>query len=474
MFNLEELERRVGIASQRAREVGEPVLATTSCKLAAEVDVSLTVLGARGDEESWFCFDQPNRGVAVAGLGAAATVKAGGAERYQETSKLWRQLVDRAVAGDDIKADREGPTPVGLVGVGGFAFAADSSENGPWSEFGPGKLVVPEVLLSWIAGECFLTVTVSVGPGSEASRVVPEVGQRVQALLDNASSNIRTTLKPATSEAFSALPPAHFEQAVATAVHRIKDGEFEKIVLARELRVEADNPFDVAAVFEQLRQKHPGCFICCVGGAKAAFVAASPELLVRRHGDKASTIALAGSRPRGKTPDEDRQLGEELLASRKDRGEQAIVTQRIVRALKPYSAEVDVQAEPSLMKMANIQHLATPIEATLAEKTSAIELLERLHPTPAVGAEPPEAVSKIADLEELDRGWYAGPIGWVNAADDGEFCVGLRSALITGAEARLYAGVGVVKDSDPASELAETETKFSALLPVLVGSASSV
>jgi len=191
---------------------------------------------------------------------------------------------------------------------------------------------------------------------------------------------------------------------------------------------------------------------------------------VRRDGARAQTVALAGTTRRSADPSVDDHLGEQLLQSDKDREEQAIVTRRIVRALRPYSVWVTAPEEPTLIKVANIQHLGTPIRAQLIDPTSVVELAGVLHPTPAVGGEPHAAATPVIPaLEGLDRGWYAGPVGWTDANEDGEFCVALRCALLRGREARLYAGDGVVRDSDPAAELAETEVKLGALLPVLAG-----
>jgi salicylate biosynthesis isochorismate synthase/menaquinone-specific isochorismate synthase len=205
-----------------------------------------------------------------------------------------------------------------------------------------------------------------------------------------------------------------------------------------------------------------------VGRGDSAFVAASPELLVRREGHRAATLALAGSTRRSADPSVDDHLGERLLRSEKDREEHEIVTRRITRALRPHAVWVTAAEEPVVVRMANIQHLATPIRAQLAGSVGAVELAGLLHPTPAVGGEPHAvAAPLIPQLEGLDRGWYAGPVGWTDVNEDGEFCVALRCALLTGAVARCYAGVGVVGNSDPAAELAETETKLDALLPVL-------
>jgi salicylate biosynthesis isochorismate synthase/menaquinone-specific isochorismate synthase len=183
---------------------------------------------------------------------------------------------------------------------------------------------------------------------------------------------------------------------------------------------------------------------------------------------RAQTVALAGSTRRSADPAVDDHLGEALLRSEKDREEQEIVTRRIARALRPLAVWVAAPDEPSIVKVANIQHLATPIRAQLRQPIGAVELAGLLHPTPAVGGEPhADAAPLISAFEGLDRGWYAGAVGWTDANEDGEFCVALRCALVRGREARCYAGVGVVRDSDPAAELAETEVKLGALLPVL-------
>ncbi len=363
----------------------------------------------------------------------------------------------------------DGPAGAGLVAVGGFAFAADGGAAPHWAGFGASGLTVPELALARRGRDVRLTVAVL----AEADDMPEELVARVEHRLAGTRERPLPLLDPAPSGRFriaSTAPPEHYEAAVARAVERIRAGTFEKIVLAREVAVHAPAPHDPAAVFGVLRAGFGSCFVYCAGRGGAAFVGASPELLVRREGLRASTVALAGSTRRSADPAVDAHLGEQLLHSEKDREEQAIVTRRIARALKPLSVWVAAPDEPGIVRVANIQHLATPIRAQLTQPRSALELAGLLHPTPAVGAEPhATAAPLIPAFEGLDRGWYAGPVGWTDANEDGELCVALRCALLRGAEARLYAGVGVVRDSDPAAELAETEVKLGALLPVLSG-----
>ncbi|MEA2215948.1 MAG: menaquinone-specific isochorismate synthase, partial [Solirubrobacteraceae bacterium] len=271
-------------------------------------------------------------------------------------------------------------------------------------------------------------------------------------------------------EVISAMPPEHYEQAVARAVELIRAGRMRKIVLSREVQVHAPRAYDPAAIFGVLRDEFPSCFVFCAGRGDSTLIAASPELLLRREGQRVSTLALAASSRRSADPAVDAHLGEQLLRDPSYREEHAIVARRIERMLRPHSVWVASAPEPELARIANIQHLATPIRAQLAAPIEALELAGLMHPTPAVGGEPLSAAAPlIPALEGLDRGWYLGPVGWTDTAGDGEFCVALRCALLSGAVARCYAGGGIVRDSVPERELAETEVKLAALLPLLAG-----
>jgi salicylate biosynthesis isochorismate synthase/menaquinone-specific isochorismate synthase len=263
-------------------------------------------------------------------------------------------------------------------------------------------------------------------------------------------------------------PPSHYEHAVERAVERIRAGALEKVVLAREVRVHGARDHDPGAVLGALREVFPACFCWCVGTPELAFVGASPELLVRRDGARAQSVALAGTTRRSADPAVDDHLGEQLARSPKEREEQAIVARRIERTLEPVSVWVTAAEQPVLVKVQNVQHLATPIRAQLADPVPAVELAGLLMPTPAVGGEPgAAALPLIPALEGLDRGWYAGAVGWTDLSEDGEFCVALRCALLRDRVARLYSGNGIVRDSVAAEELAETEVKLQALLPLL-------
>ncbi|HEX2392868.1 MAG TPA: isochorismate synthase [Solirubrobacterales bacterium] len=427
-------------------------------------DPCATVFASRLASDRWFCWEQPDRGFGLAGLGVAHEATSRGEARFRD------------VAGEALRVGRDAvldeppglPAGGGPVWLGGFAFDAEGGSSPTWSSLSPASLVLPELSLCRTGGRAFLTVNAIVGPGEDAERRAAALQARVAALRTESPLPLLDPQPVAAPTIRSVRTPGEFEDAVGAATGRIEAGEMSKVVLAREVLVTAAVGYDPAAIFGAMREQFPACFCFCCGTPEAAFLGASPELLVRRSGAGVSTVALAGSTRRSSDPAVDDHLGEQLLRSDKNRREQRIVAERIVRALRPYAVWVQAAPEPEIVKVANIQHLATPVIAQLAEPRSAIELAGLLHPTPAVGGEPwPAAAAAIADLEEMDRGWYAAPVGWMDATEDGEFCVALRSALLRDRQAHLYAGVGVVAGSDPEAELAETEVKLQALLPFL-------
>ena len=429
-------------------------------------DPSAAVFGARMAGDRWFCWEEPDAGgFALAGLGSAYEVVSRGPERFGEVAARCSEVLRNRIAVEP----GEIPAGAGPVWVGGFAFAPEGGAQAQWSSFPPALMTLPELTLRRHGGETLLTLCLLSGGGADPQAALT----RLRARLDALSATELPLLDPhpsAGTQIASVAPPEAYERAVSGAVEEIRAGRQRKVVLAREVRVDAPRAHDAGAVYGALRTAFPSCFCFCCGSPEGAFLGASPELLIRRSGAGATTVALAGSTRRSADPAVDDHLGEQLLRSAKDRSEQEIVVRRIERALRPHAVWVQAGEEPVVIKVANIQHLATAIRAQLAEPRSAVELAGLLHPTPAVGGEPRQAaLGAISRLEDLDRGWYAGPMGWMDAAEDGEFCVALRSALLRDRAAHLFAGAGIVADSDPASELAETELKLAALLPLLAG-----
>jgi salicylate biosynthesis isochorismate synthase len=475
--DVELMRARIARALARARRSGQATLATGTIELRPDVDPSAVACASRRRGEHWFVLEQPERShTALAALGEVVSLEAAGERRFQTLAERWRELAAHAVcdghamSGEGAHDGTAGREP---IAVGGFAFAPNGGGSPAWTGFEPGSLVVPEVTLRRTGGrrEPRVTLTLAAllhGDDTVEDRLAAlerrlcELRDRPLPLLDPAPTGRRRVA--------SAMAPEHYEAAVQRACELIGQGQLEKVVLAREVHVHAPAPFDPAALLGVLREAFPGCFNLCVGRGEATLIAASPELLVRREGHRASTLALAGSTRRSADPAVDDHLGEQLLRSDSHREEHAIVARRIERTLAPHAVWLTAAPEPALVRIANIQHLATPIRAQLAEPIDALELAGLLHPTPAVGGEPRDiAASLIPALEGLDRGWYAGPVGWTDATGDGEFCVVLRCALLRGEVARCYAGNGIVRASQPAAELTETEIKLQALLPLLAG-----
>jgi isochorismate synthase len=427
------------------------------------IDPCAAVFASRLASDRWFCWEEPERGFALAAVGVAHEATSRGADRFHDLAAECLR-----VGGDPILDEPPGlPAGAGAVWVGGFAFDPEGGGSSTWSSLPPASMVLPELSICAGEGGIFLTVNAVVQPGEDAADKAGALAARLAGLREEPLP-LLDPHPTARAEIRTARPPADFETAVEEATRRIETGGMSKVVLAREVIATGGAAHDPAALFGAMREQFSSCFCFCRGTPEAAFIGASPELLVRRSGASVSTVALAGSTRRSSDPAVDDHLGEQLLRSDKDRREHRIVAERIVRRLRPHGVWVEAAADPGIVKVANIQHLATPIVAQLAEPRSAIELAGILHPTPAVGGEPwPDAAATIVELERMDRGWYAGPVGWMDATEDGEFCVALRSALLRDREAHLYAGVGLVAGSDPAAELAETEVKLGALLPLL-------
>ncbi len=350
-----------------------------------------------------------------------------------------------AAADVDDLVDRPGSGPVAL---GALPFHPDA----------PAEVVVPALV---------------VRRGPDGTGWVTTVGTRADPPGDPATVDLEPWWEPPARRpgpgAFtveSVRPPAEWTDAVARATARIRAGELDKVVLAREVRVVADADFDVAAVLRRLTAGFPGCYTYAVDG----LVGASPELLVGRAGDEVRAQPMAGTAPRRGDPDADADAVAGLLASPSYRHEHQVTIDAVYDALVPFCSFLDFEPEPSVVTLPNVTHLASTVSGRLSSPPAGIlDLVAALHPTPAVCGRPrAAALAAIADLEGFDRGPYAGAVGWLDRHGNGTWAVAIRNARIRGPEARAYAGNGIVGDSDPATELIETRAKLQAVLGVLV------
>jgi menaquinone-specific isochorismate synthase len=340
---------------------------------------------------------------------------------------------------------------VGLPGTGAIAATALPFDPDAATV---ADAVIPAVVLGRTADETSWVTTI------RAREVDLDAGEVLVDHRSAARAPDAVTMTPTVSH-------ADWCEIIAKAVARIADGAFSKVVLAREVVVEASSDIVVSQVLARLQVLYPSCTVFSADG----FVGASPELLVSRYGDTVTSHPLAGTIAHSGDADADRRASERLLASAKDREEHGLVVSFVADVLRPFCDSLDVPDAPSIVAMRNVAHLGTLVRGRLRDDPapSALSLALALHPTPAVAGTPThDAVAYLKSVEGFDRGRYAGAVGWVDGRGDGAFVVGIRCAEIAGRLARLFAGVGVVEGSDPDDELAETQLKLQALLAAVV------
>jgi len=419
----------------------KPPLAATATRLGPAFDL-LANYRAGG-----FFFER--RGVGVAGAGVAARVRTpGGAGR---TMRLGRMAI-AALA--EIRTSDGSPSPVAVGAL-------------PFDDGSPAELVIPErAVVRREEGE---TWRLDVVPEGLAPLDADRERWTGRAMPFAAFADIQLRPDP---------EPDEYATAVAVATERIRRGRLRKVVLARSLLVDAERELDVKQLLWRLRAVDPDCFAFAaaemdldpsIEGSGGVLVGATPELLLRKRGSELRATPLAGSAPRYGDAQRDRAAAERLFASAKDREEHRFVVEDVAKVLGGFCDDLVHPKEPELLGTANVWHLATPFEGRLhAAETPVLEIVDALHPTAAVcGAPRDDAREALEELEPIDRGCYAGPVGWTDANGDGEWAVALRCAEITGTTARLFAGAGIVEDSVPEAEVDETERKFLALLDSL-------
>jgi isochorismate synthase len=460
---------RAGV--ERARRRGAPVLVSFTEPAPAIAPLELF---ARGRQISPDClyWTRPGDGTALVGVGVTRRVTFDGPSRFHKAAGAWRDLLEDAVIED--RGAGAGP-----VLMGGFAFDPDRPATDLWAGFPAASLTLPRFSMRSHGTQGRLTCNVLVRPASDAAAEAARVEDDLRRLMR--SPAFPGPLARAAAEGGASVedvrPAGEWKALVSATTEAIRGGAFEKVVLARAARARG-GPFEPAAVLGRLRDAYPTCTIFAVAHGRHCFLGATPERLVSLRDGEVRVSCLAGTIRRGATDDEDRRLGDKLLSSAKDRAEHAVVVRMATERLAGVCADLRVPAEPVLLKVRNVQHLSTPLIGRVALGEDVLSLVARLHPTPAVGGFPVErAMAFIRDREGLDRGWYAGPVGWLDHRGEGDFAVAIRSALLrpsadSGAaapltEAVLFAGCGIVAGSDPESEYVESCLKLQSMLAAL-------
>jgi isochorismate synthase len=498
---------------------------------------------AAGDRIYWA---RPSTGVAVAGIGAAATIAPSGEGRFAAAARLWQALLSEAIcdgpaavgAEHDFDGDAFRDAPANAFGrrpmlLGGFRFDPARRPVPEWLGFPDSWLMVPRICLVTSPNGRWLSTSALVKPGDDPARLADALERERERLLGGgrAAENRTAWAKlvasmrgPGTARngngahangghangghangghangghangahangghangahakdgahdapEHESSPRDSFMRAVAEGAAAVREGTLEKVVAARAVAWQPREAPDAGTALRRLEERHPECNVFAVARGRRVFLGASPERLVRVDGRTVHATSLAGSIARGNSPDEDARRAAELMASAKNREEHEIVVRALTTTLAELCDAVSAPATPTLLTLPDVHHLYTPITARRREGTDLFRLLERLHPTPAVGGAPrEEALAFIREHEGWDRGWYAAPVGWMDASGDGEFAVALRSALMDGRRATLFAGCGIVADSMPSAEYEESELKLRAMRNALEGGTHS-
>lgn len=407
-----------------------------------------------------FYAEHPSDGTAIAGAEVAVALETSGPQRFADLQTFADDAFDRTIAVGSVDAAFGGPHV--------FIAAAFSDEVESGEAFPAVSAFIPRWQVARARDVTTAVANVPVAADADLD-VLTERVWRAHRKFGRFSFTKTPSRESQPPTEFEVSETSNFKASVGAAIERIGRGDFEKIVLARAIDLKANAPLHPLVVLDGLRQRFPDCFSFSVANGRGeSFIGASPERLVRVSRGILEADVLAGTIRRGQGAAEDAALGRELLGSAKDRHEHAVVLGSIKCQLEKLGLVVEHPATPGLRKLANLQHLHTPIKAKLESAVRLLDVLGVLHPTPAVGGYPRDkAVKEIRELEQFPRGLYAGALGWMNARGGGEFMVGIRSALIAGDRARVYAGAGIVAGSKPDQEFAETELKFRALLDAL-------
>jgi isochorismate synthase len=421
--------------------------------------IALFAAAAEADLEAalWL---RPSEGLALVGVGRAWAAEGGGPTRFHDAESAWQALVH--------DASLEGEATPTLLGGLGFTGRIPRDDD-PWAPFGPSSLVLPKLLFATRDGTTTLTAAAVGAPDPRTVDVRrDQLTERARALTPPSAGMVARPVFARLRTERSQPDRANWDRTVETMAGAVGRGRLDKVVLARRVDLRSPVELDVPNALRRLVASAPESTIYAFRRAGRTFLGATPERLVRVDGRRFRTAAIAGTIGRGADEAEDAKLARDLLASEKDREEHAIVVQFIRGLLTPLAEQLTVAPSPSVMTLRFVQHLATEIEGTLSEDAGLLALGERLHPTPAVGGEPRDAALTMIDEHEgFERGWYAGPVGWLNGAGDGELCVALRCGIVDRTRATLFAGCGIVADSDAAREWEESRIKLQAVVSAL-------
>lgn len=457
----DDIQRLIQLGQNKAESTNDSIL-VSSVKTIETVDpFTFYNLGASQFTGSRFFWADFKREVIYVGLGRATSLEPTSiTDRFHHIDEAWQHMTSQAVVSEDA------PGYTGPLLFGGFNFDPLKQSTPLWESFPHTLFVVPQIMLTIAKDQAWLTINNLIT--AQSSHTDDEYYHRD---FIHKLNNLSTKINPpelANILYQEEIAPSQWMNDVERVTASIQSGELDKVVLARQLRLFADQPIVASAALERLYVQQRDSYIFAFEQGDESFIGATPERLVKKEGEQFLSTCLAGSFARGHTTSEDVDFGVALLQDDKNLLEHALAVKMIKNAMSEVCLSIEMPEQPILLKLKDIQHLYTPVAGLAREGASLLKAVEALHPTPALGGYPPqEAVKMIREVEQLDRGWYAAPIGWINRHQDGEFAVAIRSALIQGSEASLFAGCGIMGESDPRSEYNETTLKFRPMLTAL-------
>jgi menaquinone-specific isochorismate synthase len=458
-----QLQRFFGDSKEKSPKTCLRQIISFSLKIAPVDPLSILAAIARSDR-THFYWENPAKQEAILGYGIAKSLVLESGDRFIKAQKFIQECLDRTARIGDLNISGSGPYL-----FCSFSFFENLQSNS--SPFAPATVILPSYQIVRKKQDCTLVINLEIDSDLELQDLLKKIQKKLKVLswLCDRSTDFNSIQERQNKKRTNFQTLYKFKESVASALKSINADRFQKIVLANALDVVSNSAFDIVKSLNNLRQNHPDCYTFSYCNGKGQnFIGASPERLMSVRDGQLITDALAGSAPRGKNQSEDNNIAKKLLNSKKEKREHQAVTEFILQRLIQLGLKPQ-RSPQKLLKLSNIQHLWTPIYAQLPARIHPLEIVAQLHPTPAVAGTPTEiACEQIRQYETFDRALYAAPMGWIDYRGDGEFIVGIRSALIEGNQARLYAGAGIVAGSDPDKEMAEIQLKFQALLKALV------
>ncbi|MFD1739169.1 isochorismate synthase MenF [Bacillus salitolerans] len=450
---------------KEANRLQQPILISRSDQIEDIDPLIFFTVGRRLFKGERFYWREPSKNEWIVGLGSAYSIQSNErtSKRFENIEEEWNDLINNGLLFLEEPTKATGP-----LLFGGFSFDPYKERTPLWRDFPESKLFIPKFMLTYSDGKMWLTINMVVTEANNPEVVFQQQLMEEKHILQSVKEPFDFSEECTYTE--EEIEVEKWLQSIKDVVSHIQNGELDKAVLARELKLVTSTSFPVEAILYRLQENQASSYIFAHESGKSVFIGATPERLIKKDQEKLFSTCLAGSIRRGESIKEDELLEQELLNDHKNLVEHQFVVDMIAKEMEQVCVNIKKPSKPSVFKAKDIQHLYTPIIGEAKEGTPLLTIVQKLHPTPALGGFPQEkALQEIREHEALDRGWYAGPIGWMDSRGNGEFAVAIRSGLFQENRASLFAGCGIVDKSEPNQEYEETQIKFKPMLTAIGG-----